>query len=447
MKAVSLARLAQICQGKLHGAGNYAVNKVILDSRRASTDSLFVALKGAHQDGHDFVKDLEGRIAAALVNRVMDADVAQIVVTDTEQALVRLAQFARSVFTGKVIGITGSSGKTSCKNLLAKVLQQAGTVYASQGNQNNELGVPLTLINASGDEDYLVVEMGAAKLGDIAYLMAMTNPDISIITNIAEAHLGRFGSLENIVKAKSEIYCLAETAKAVVNIDEPYADDWLKQLQGRDVTCFSMTNTKADVFASKLNVQGNGSAFNLHLGDQSLPCQLAVAGRHQVANALAAAAIAWALAVPPEAIVAGLKLYQDASGRGCQLTSIWGSKVIDDCYNANPASVKAAIDRLLLEADDACLILGDMAELGEQSQALHKSVGVYAKAQGLTQLWTVGKDSQYASDACSGEHFSSMDAIVARLLVEKPEMPLLIKGSRSAGLEYVVEKLTTKENH
>lgn len=447
MKAVSLATLAKVCGGFVQGDADISLSNVVLDSRAATASSLFVALPGDNVDGHNFVASLEGKAAAALVSKEQATNLAQIIVKDTEQALVKLATFARKQFTGKVVGITGSSGKTSCKNLLANILQQAGNVYKSQGNQNNELGVPLTLLNAGGDEDYIVVEMGAAKVGDIAYLMAMVNPDISVVTNIAEAHLGRFGSLENIVKTKSEIYQLAPNAKAVVNADEPYASAWQQQLKGREIIRFGFANNALEVYASDVQLKSEGSQFTLHIGQDALACKLATSGKHQVMNALCAAALAHGLNVSGEHIVTGLGAYQNAAGRGRELTTLWGSKIIDDCYNANPASVKAAIDRLMLEPTNKCLVLGDMAELGEQSKVLHQQIGDYAKTKGLQQLWTVGNDSQCASKAFAGQHFNSMDAIAEKLLAEKPKTTLLIKGSRSAGLEYLIKKLTTKESH
>ncbi|NRB39807.1 MAG: UDP-N-acetylmuramoyl-tripeptide--D-alanyl-D-alanine ligase, partial [Pseudomonadales bacterium] len=332
------------------------ISTAVIDSRVVQKDSLFIAFKGDSVDGHAYINAAaENGACIALVEDVIEnAAIAQIKVSSCKKAMADLAIACRDKYQGKVIGITGSCGKTSTKEMLACILKLSASVSVTSGNQNNELGVPLTLFNIDKDSDYAVIEMGAAEKGDISYLMAMVKPDVVVVTNIRPAHIGRFGSEETIAETKSEIYRdLQLHTTAVINLDEKYSRQWIAEIEvlnKSQVLSFSMDHLQAELTITDLILSLGQSEFTLHyqLNDQSLnqKIRLNVAGEHNVANALAAASCALAVGISLADIAEGLANYHGVKSRMQLQNAVWGGLIIDDSYNANPASVAAAIDVL-----------------------------------------------------------------------------------------------------
>lgn len=423
------------------------INAVTIDSRKVNDASLFVAFKGDNVDGHDYISVAKKRGAvAALVERINPVcQLPQIKVASCQQAMADIATICRDSFSGKVVAITGSCGKTSTKEMLACILSVSHTVSVTQGNQNNELGVPLTLFNLNDNADYLVLEMGAAQVGDIAYLMTMAKPDVSLITNVRAAHIGRFGNEDNIAAGKSEIYkSLAASKVAVVNKDEKYAQQWLKGLSGHTVLSYAIDNLDASVTVTDVDIQLNKVAFTLCFEDKKQFIEMTADGRHSVSNAVSAAACALALGVKFSDIALGLQQYSGVQSRLQLLEGMWEGNLIDDSYNANPGSVKAAIDVLKKYPQKTFLVLADMAELGDVSLSEHKKMGEYAQRSGINFLFSYGTDSRYASDvfADKGLHFTDKECLKAHLLsVVCRGDSVLIKGSRSSAMDTLVTSL------
>ena len=455
MNALALKTIANYCHGQLiNGSPNMMVDNVVIDSRKVIASSLFIAFSGEQVDGHDCIVGLSGKTSAALVERVNSLAVPQIKVTNTEKALGDLARHYRHQLTMPVIAMTGSCGKTSTKDMLLAILSRNGNVCATKGNQNNEIGVPLTILNINDADDYAIVEMGAAEKGDIDYLMSIVQPDVVALTNVSTAHIGRFGGEKGISQAKSEIYqSLKASGTALVNIDEKYSDDWLAILQAnnaRKIIYYSSENPLADIYAKDIQVNHQGVIFTASVFGESVPVRLNVLGRHHVSNALCAIAAAYSLAVNMSLIVEGLAAFKAIDGRMAEYRHFAGGVLIDDSYNANTGSVKAAIDVLSMYKKQRVLVFGDMAELGKYSEALHAEIGQYAKARGIETLLTIGVDSRYAGQAFSAttEHFDNKE-MLSEYLHETltANDTLLIKGSRSSELDCLVELLKKKDRH
>ena len=446
LEAMFLSALTNPLAATLKGK-DVAFDSVSIDARQTQAGGLFVALPGSRVDGHDFIAQARANGAvAAMVERLVDDALPQLQVADCQAALGQLGALNRTGFTQPVVAITGSSGKTTVKEMLAEILRQCGTVLATRGNLNNELGVPLTLLELTAEHEYAVIEMGAAAIGDIDYSMALAKPDVSILTNAGVAHIGRFGSEQAIAQAKSEIFSgLAADGQAVINLDSPWLADWQATLGSRKSWSFSLNNPAADLYAEQLQIDPRGCpGFRMVSAEASVAIQLNLLGEHNVANALAAAAAALALKVPMSAIVTGLASLQPVAGRGQSLAGHNGALIIDDCYNANPASVRAAIDVLARLDGYRVLVLGDMGELGATEQQAHRQMGEYARTQGLDALYTTGELSSLAANEFGegGRSFADRSALAAVLKAElNPRTRVLIKGSRSAGMEEVVTAL------
>lgn len=446
MLNLSLARIADICQGQLLGQ-DVTINSVSIDSRKLAKNALFVALQGEQVDGHDYANAaINAGAVAVLVERPVANELNQVIVSSTEQALAKIARAYRDEFAGKVIAITGSSGKTTTRRMLTAILQQAGEVSATEGNLNNDLGVPLTILAADQQADFWAVEMGAAQQGDIHRLMQIANPHISVITNIGNAHVGRFGGEEAIAKAKSEIYQdLALGAVAVINWDSDYAMQLLALHQ--PALTYSLSNNKADVYATAINLNDSYSSLVLHHNGQQCLIQLPAAGLHNVSNALCASACAIATGVSLTHIAYGLAKFSGEQGRLQYKQASSGALLIDDSYNANPESVKAGIDVLAMQKQRTILVLGDMAELGNDSSRYHAQVGEYAKQKGIQQLFSCGVDSAFASQAFGeqGQHFNDKTSLVEHLHSQlSKDVAVLIKGSRSSAMDVIVKQLELK---
>jgi UDP-N-acetylmuramoyl-tripeptide--D-alanyl-D-alanine ligase len=439
-----LGEIAVWTHGRLLGA-DLQVGGVAIDTRRLQPGELFVAIRGERVDGHDYVREAALRgAAAALVTRRVDVDIPQVLVNDTQLALGDLASAVRAQRDVRVVGITGSNGKTTVKTLTASILARHGRTHVNAGNYNNELGLPLTLLAMPADSEYAVLEMGAGKPGDIAYLAAIARPDIGLVNTIAPAHLERMGSLEGVAETKGALYqALPVDGVAIINADDAFAG-FFEGLAGSRATLRFGLAGPVDVGATILEQRVDGSRFLLRTSQGEAEVALPLAGRHNIANALAAAAIALALEVPLATIVAGLLHVPGVAGRLRSETMPGGWTLIDDSYNANPGSVGAAIDTLALASGERWLVLGDMAELGPDARALHEGIGARAKAAGIERLFAVGPLSTAAVRAfgASGEHHADKAALAASLERQlHAGITCLVKGSRSAGMEQVVSAL------
>lgn len=425
---------------------------VSIDSRNIADGDLFVALIGERLDGHQFLADVADRASGLVVSQAdTDLPLPQWVVEDTTVALGQLAQLQRDAFSGTVIAVTGSTGKTSVKDLIKSILGGLGSVHATKGNFNNHIGVPLTLLDMPQDSDFAVIEMGASAVSEISYLCSIANPQISLINNVQSAHLEGFGSVDGIAAAKAEIYSGLDAAgTAILNLDQGWEAEWMALIGDRDCITFSVDDDCADISASDIQLLENGCCrFTLHIfTDTSVESQvvnLAIPGRHSVSNALAAAACAVAAGASIEQIVTGLEATQSPARRLQIKALAQGGQIIDDSYNASPESVRAAIDVLASSSGRRVLVLGDMGELGSDAAQLHTELGDYALSAGIDQLYTLGSLSAKASEAFKGQHFSDLESLKAPLFneIERRDLTLLVKGSRSSNMDLVVDMLVT----
>ncbi|GGO82533.1 UDP-N-acetylmuramoyl-tripeptide--D-alanyl-D-alanine ligase [Marinobacterium nitratireducens] len=450
----SLAKLVPVLEARLEGT-DLDVEGVSTDTRQIGPGDLFVALRGERFDAHDFVAEAQRQGAvAAVVDHALPLELPQLVVADTRIALGRLAQHHRGRFTGTLVAVTGSSGKTSVKEMLASIFAGAGSTLATRGNFNNDIGVPLTLFRLEPQHRYAVIEMGASGPGEIDYVTRLASPDVAILNNAMGAHLEGFGSLEGVVRAKGEIFNgLGPDGTAVVNADDPHAQVWLAQLVGRRVLRFGLERDDVEVTARHLHRQDNGCyGFDLAIVDDSVPVRLQVLGRHNVANALAAAAAAFAAGMTPLQIADGLGRFEAVPGRMRPLAGPAGCRLIDDSYNANPGSVRAAIDMLADMPGARALVLGDMAELGADSAEQHAGIGRHAAERGIEHLFGLGRlsaEAVKAFNAAGGRDamaFHDREQLINHLKgLLHDDLTLLVKGSRSAAMEKVIAGLTTGE--
>ncbi|MCX7553880.1 UDP-N-acetylmuramoyl-tripeptide--D-alanyl-D-alanine ligase [Marinicella sp. S1101] len=446
MIQMNLHQISAVVGGNMVGK-EARIQGVTTDSRGDCQGKLFVALKGEFFDGEAYCQQAVDKGAAAvLVANAVEVDVPQLIVKDTLVALQAMST-AWVMQTGvKVIGITGSNGKTTVKNMLHAVLSQKYQCYATAGNFNNEIGVPLSLLSISTDDQVAVIEMGAAKIGDVAALTEIIKPDIAIITNIGDAHVGRFGGVDNIAKGKAEIYqALDQNGKGVVNADCAYADDFKEKIRGSIIT-FGQSSD-ADF---RLVETTDGYQVLTRRGE-SIDMNLPLLGLHNFMNATAVLAIGLSMRLTVTEVLSGLREFQGESGRLEVHDTEKGMRVIDDSYNANPTSVKAAIDVLIQEKQPTTLVLGDMLELGEEAQQLHSEVGHYAAKAGVNLLLAVG---EYAPDVQSGcthqqgqcQVYQNVTDLLSDIEQKIPaEGTVLVKGSRSMRLERVVKKIVGGE--
>jgi UDP-N-acetylmuramoyl-tripeptide--D-alanyl-D-alanine ligase len=443
---LSVADFAAQCGGELHHAfdPSLEVSGLAIDSRQVKPGDLFVALSGSQVDGHDYVASaFERGASAALVQQAMGGDLPQVLVQDAEAALMTFGTMSRAAYAGIWVGITGSAGKTTAKNMLAEIFSRAGKVVATKGNQNNELGVPLTLAELSVDTEYAVLEMGAGKPGDIARLCEMARPTVAVLLNVAPAHLAHFGSLSAISDTKAALLDdLPEDGLAVVNADDPHVLDWQKRVVPARCLTFGL-GRDADYQACDLLLRGfSGSTFTLLTPEQSFEVTVNVPGRQGVYNALAAAAVADALGISAVTICDGLGAVRPAPGRGCSKAISSNVSLIDDTYNANPLAVKAAIDVLASEPGHRRLVLGAMLELGLEAENLHAEIGSYAKQAGIDELWVVGNEAVPAAAAFGQAARCFTNS--SELLEFSPKLTganiTLVKASRGAQLEVLVNQ-------
>ncbi|ALP52326.1 hypothetical protein Tel_03745 [Candidatus Tenderia electrophaga] len=460
MSMMTLQQAAAILDARLRGAAGVGFDAVCTDTRTLRPGDLFVALKGPNFDAHDFVAAAAQQGAvAALVETEIDCDLPQIVVADTRLALGQLAAAWRARFQGQVIGVTGSNGKTTVKEMLACILGQQGAVLATEGNLNNDIGVPLMLLRLRpGQHRAAVIEMGANHAGEIAYLTRLVQPDVALITNAAAAHLEGFGSLEDVAHAKGEIWQgLGKQGTAVINLDDEFADYWRELVVDHRSIGFGMVPS-ADVRLAEGGVKwtisqgGYKCSFKIQTPAGAVDVAMNLAGKHNVMNALAAAATALVAGATPAHVRTGLESMTPVKGRLEPKVTPWGQLVIDDCYNANPHSLRAAIDVLLQAPGETILVLGDMAELGAQADELHYQVGVEAREKGVDLLLACGQHCRQAVQGFGdkGICFDDQQALKRHLLTLLSEAAhrdavVLVKGSRSAAMDKVVDSLVAGE--
>lgn len=450
ISALQLSAVAPRLEGTLYG-GDCTFDSVSTDTRTIRKGDLFIALTGPSFDGNRFVAQAAAAGAVgAIVGKRQAVEVPQLEVRDTRAALGRLGHLNRAAFHGPVITVTGSSGKTTVKEMTAGILRASGAVLATEGNLNNEIGVPLTLLRISASHTHAVIELGASALGEIAYTVGLSEPDVALITNAAGAHLEGFGSQENIVKAKGEIYDgLGAEGTGIVNLDDPAADRWIERLAGRRILTFSRLREDADLFAGHIeDGAGRSLRFRMTTPSGTSEVSLAVPGLHNVSNALAAAAAAHAVGVGVDQIRDGLEAFRPVRGRLCPLVTGQGARVIDDAYNANPASFRAAIDVLAAFSGTTVLVMGDMAELGPDAESAHADTGRHARERGVNRLFATGPLSRAAVSAfgSGAAWYASRDELAEALQeYDRGDVTLLVKGSRSAGMDAVVAALNATE--
>ncbi len=451
MLTLTLGEIALWTKGVVHGDAQLSIRGVATDTREPMPDALFVALKGDNFDAHDFLGAAKQAGAlAALVSRstAAAADLPQVIVHDTLIALGDLASAVRAQRSARVVGITGSNGKTTVKTLLASILALHGKTHVNAGNFNNEIGLPLSLLALPEDAAYAVLEMGAGKPGDIAYLAAIARPEIGLVNNIAPAHLERMGSIEGVAETKGALYAaLPAHGVAIVNADDAFATLFTNTAGARRVIRFGIEQP-AEVRAEirQLAVQ---SRFKLILPGASIEIVLPLSGRHNVLNALAAAAVAYALEVPLTTIRQGLQAAPAVQGRMLRHAMAGGWNLIDDSYNANPGSAAAAIATLAQEPGHAWLVLGDMRELGAHALRLHAQIGELAKRSGIARVFAVGELSRASVEAfgSGAQHFADQDALTAVLMREiHAGVNVLVKGSRGSAMDRVVRVLLEAAN-
>jgi UDP-N-acetylmuramoyl-tripeptide--D-alanyl-D-alanine ligase len=439
-----LKEIAVWTRGVLQGA-DADVCGVSTDSRTIKPGEVFVALIGETHDGHDHVAAAAERGASgAIVSRRVDAGIPQVVVADTLHALGDLASAVRAQRDVTVLGITGSNGKTSVKTLAARILARHGATHSNTGSFNNEIGLPLTLLAMPRDTRYAVLEMGAGKPGDIAYLAAIARPRIGLVNNIAPAHLERMRTLEGIAETKGAMYqALPPDGVAVINADDAFAIYFTGLAGSRRILRFGI-DAPADVTAGDIRLQADGSDFELRTPAGSAHVHLPLPGRHNVANALAAAALAHVAGAGLDVIVAGLQSAEAVGGRLLRHASPRGWVLFDDSYNANPGSALAAVATLALQPGERWLVLGNMGELGPDAAALHARIGRAAREQGIARLYAVGELAAHAAEAFGSEAqvFPDQTALIEALRRDlHAGVSALVKGSHASHMENVVAAL------
>ncbi len=452
MRRRTLSDIANAIGGLLTG-DEAEVRSVTIDSREAVQGALFFALAGEHDDGHAFVADALGRGAAgAVVTRTNEASGPSIVVDDVQDALQRLAADERRAMSATVIGVTGSTGKTTTKDLVSAVLSVRLEVVASPGSFNNEIGLPLTLLAATEATDVIVAEMGARGIGHIEALCRVAAPDVGIVTNVGVAHMERFGSAENIAKAKGELIAALDAGgTAILNADDAVVSSYETLTDARVVRFGEQAD--ADVRAAGVRLEDDGTArFDLIAGDERVPVRLTIPGEHMVSNALAAAAVGLTLAVPATEVAEALAEAKGSAWRMEVFDSPEGVRVINDAYNANPTSMASALKaaRHLARGSRLCSVLGTMRELGPVSREEHERIGDMAARLHVDRLITVGEEARQMAVAALREGTppddvaSYEDADEALADVRnwvRPGDVVLFKGSRAVGLERLAEAM------
>lgn len=467
IQPIALSKLAINSSGELDGV-DIQFSSVAIDTRTVTQGDLFVAIKGDRFDGHEFIqKAIDSGCSSFVINsdsvqslRSIESLKPFIKVENTVKALGECSRINRENFLGKVIGLTGSSGKTSTKNMLECILTEKGATCATQGNFNNEIGVPLTLLSINEQHKYAVVEMGARRVGDIQYLAGIVQPDVAILLNAGTAHIDIFGNKENIIRAKGEIFTsLKDKGFAVVNADDSAKQIWLDSLKGKDVLTFSINPNGGDVFAEDIVCREHSCLYIMNYAGKKQSIELPVPGLHNVSNSLAAASAAIHLGFDLETISKGLAKLSESAGRLMSIPCSESLVVIDDSYNANPTSMKAAIDVLSLKAGYKIAVLGEMAELGDFSKKLHLELANYILGSDIDRTYLIGPFAEEMAELIGDrayvakskqeilESLESIDAIFGTTNNALVTTSVLIKGSRSTEMDELVNMIIKKAAH
>ena len=437
---MSLAILADVLKAPLVGA-DAVFTGVSTDTRALKAGELFVAITGPHHDGHSFLSEaIAAGAAGAVLGRAVETTLPYVRVADTRRALGDLAAFWRCQFAIPVIAVTGSNGKTTVKEMIGAILAQVGPGCVTRGNLNNDIGVPLTLACLRAKDKYAVIEMGMNHKGEIEYLSRLTRPTIALITNAAEAHLAGVGTVEDVARAKGEIFAgLAEDGVAILNADDPHCALWKSLAAPHRCLTFGFA-PPADVRA-EYTLGAAGSRIRLKTTQGEIEMRLPLLGRHNALNAAAASAAALEAGASLPDVQRALERVKPAAGRLELKEGISGARVLDDTYNANPASLAAGLEALREFPGERVLVLGDMAELGPAAEDIHRRVGELARRLDLKRLYAIGELARLAVERFGrgGRHFDSHEALIEALQdVMHGDMTLLIKGSRVMHLERVV---------
>lgn len=444
---MQLSRLADHLDAILVGS-NIDFTGISIDTRTLVPGDVYIAIVGDRCDGHDFIAEAEKKGAVCVISAYpVDSTLPQIVVDDTKKALTDCARFYRQTVDIPFVAITGSCGKTTTRALLESILRQSHEVLASVKSFNNDIGVPLTLLRLKPKHQFAVIEMGANHPGEIAHLTHLVQPSVAVITMAGEAHLDGFGDVAGVACAKGEIFQgLPEAGTAIINADDHYANFWKNLVGDRHVLTFGM-HTDADIVARNRGETAEGERFDLIVKEEVRSIQLPLVGVHNVMNALGAAAAAVALGVSLNDIQKGLNHAKAEQSRLIVSRGLAGAKIIDDSYNANPTSVKAAIDILSVQGGESVLVLGDMLEMGAHSAQLHQMIGEVAKAANIDHLYCYGEETKNTVDGfgANAKHFRDHATLIEDLkrLLHK-NVTVLVKGSNSMQMSTVVKALKSE---
>lgn len=445
---LQLSDIANAVQGRLLG-NDLTISGVGIDTRTLSCGDLYVAIKGQHFDGHDFIANaMQAGAAALLVSQSISSPLPQILVNDTRLALAELAGYWRKQLPVKIAGVTGSNGKTSVKEMIAAIFATQGNTLFTQGNLNNDIGVPLTLLRLNEEHQFAVIEMGANHAGEIAYTSQYAQAAVSIVNNIGPAHIEGFGNILGVANAKAEIIeSLSSNGIAVINRDDDFYELLVKKAGQRKSVSFGFSSSadiRAENIQSRLDQQGFATQFDLKTPDDSVSIELKLAGNHNVKNALAAAAVALQFGIDLAAIKRGLESMPPVTGRMQALVGRKGNIIIDDSYNANPASLQAALDAVSQCQQPLWLALGAFGELGSDSATIHAEMGAMIKNIPVSRLFATGELARHTVNAFgdNGQFFDKQDQLINTLdqAITGKEI-ILVKGSRAQKMENVVAAL------
>lgn len=452
IRAMSLEEVQKVTGGVLNGASGTVFNSVSIDSRTLQPEDLFIAISGPNFNGNNFVNNAaQGKAAAAIISEEMNISLPVLKVNDTRIALGQIGAMNRENSTACVIALTGSQGKTTVKEMVAEILSQCGDVHYTRGNLNNDFGVPLSLLEINAQHDFSVIEIGASGPGEVAYCVALAKPQVAHITNVADTHLEGFGDIEGIARAKGELWDgIKEGGVAVINIDDTFAKQWCQRAEGKSlITISAKGNVNADYYIKKVALNTDLSAdFILHTPAGKEAIHVALAGKHNTANALAAAALSMEAGAKLNDVKNALMRVKPVPGRLCKRAGLNSSTIIDDTYNASPASFRAAIDVLCTLPGRKMIAIGDMGELGADAEAAHSELGTYAREKGLDEFYATGKLSRLAASSFGEKavYRSERNALAQQIIpCLNKGVVLLVKGSRSAGMEKLVQLLLEKE--
>ena len=443
---MQLSEAAKITGAELYGR-DVMFRGCCSDSRKIRMGEMFIALRGEHYDGHQFIDSAAKHGASSfLLETFPENKISGIKVGNARKAMGLLAQAWRKRFDIPLVAVTGSNGKTTVKQMLSRILSQQASAHSTMGNLNNDIGVPLTLFGIGKEHGYAVIEMGANHPNEIEWLAKISQPNVAVITQCAPAHLEGFGTIEGVAKAKAEVFSsLGKDGTAIINADDRYADFWKQcSVESNQIT-FGISNS-ADLRAENIECDYDSfkTSFDLVTAKGSTAITLSLPGHHNVMNAIAAAACAYALNISGEHIRNGLQSMQAVKGRMQFKKGLKGMRIIDDTYNANPASLQAALTVLSQCKRRKWVALGDMNELGDQSRFFHAEFGREAGKAGVEKLFTLGELSKYASDSFGkGAIHSDSHSVLTGLLdrCADSNVVILIKGSRAMRMERIVNAL------